>query len=792
MTATALGRTFRHSWMLFLYAFTGSAVSATELAIAPRASAHAFQIGKQDFLLDGRQLEIRCGEMHFARIPREYWRDRLRRAKAMGLNTVCAYLFWNFHEWEPGRFDWQGQADAAEFCRIAQEEGLWVILRPGPYACAEWEMGGLPWWLLKQDVKMRSRDPGFMTPARRWLVEVGRVLGPLQVTRGGPILMVQVENEYSFYGEDTVYLQELRQALVEAGFEVPLFTGDPGSRIAKTRTPADLFKVVNFGKAPAANFQALRSVQPDGPLMCGEFYSGWFDTWGSPHHVGNNEQYVSDLEYMLAHGASFSIYMAHGGTSFGLWSGADRPFKPDTSSYDYDAPIAEDGSLGEKFRLTREVMARHLLPGETLPEHPANPARRTIDPFVLTERADVFANLPAARIDAVPRTMEAYDQGRGAILYRTTLPAGPAGVMEVADVHDFGFVYLDGKPLGVLDRRSHSYRLAIPARGGPAQLDLLVYALGRVNFGTGVDDRKGLYAPVTLAVKGEPARALSGWRVYSLPLDEAELGALHSTKPAGNEGGPAFWHGTFTIDRPADTFLDLSAWGFGVVWVNGHCLGRFWNVGPTQTAYVPGPWLRAGQNEVTVFDLVGPSTPTLAGLDHPLNALRPELDFAARPVEARLRLEGVKPAKEGKFNATSAAHEVKFAAPVEGKQVCFEAVDSHDGKPVAAVAELELLDPDGRPLAHANWTIAYADSEEKTAEDGSAGNAIDGQTANAWVTGWSRGATAYPHRLIVDLGAPMKIGGFLYVPRSGDDLSGRIKTYRIYVGAALVQPMSKN
>ena len=788
MITTTLRRRLRRSWTLSLLALAGGMVSALNVSAAPAAPAHTFAIGKQDFLLDGKRFQIRCGEMHFARIPREYWRDRLQRAKAMGLNTVCAYLFWNFHEWEPGQFGWQGQADAAEFCRIAQQEGLWVILRPGPYACAEWEMGGLPWWLLKQDVQVRTRDPRFMTPARRWLTEVGRVLAPLQVTHGGPILMVQVENEYSFYGKDTAYLQELRQTLVGAGFDVPLFTCDAGSRVGKSPTPAGLFKVVNFGKGPAANFEALRSVQPEGPLMCGEFYSGWFDTWGSPHHLGNNEQYLGDLEYMLAHGASFSIYMAHGGTSFGLWSGCDRPFKPDTSSYDYDAPIAEDGALGEKFRLTREVIAKHLLPGETLPPPPPNPTLRTIAPFGLTECADVFANLPTPRTDATPRTMEAYDQARGAILYRTTLPAGPAGVLEVPDVHDFGFVFLDGKRLGVFDRRSRSYRLAVPARSGSAQLDLLVYAIGRVNFGTGVEDRKGLYAPVTLAVKGEPARALSGWQVYSLPLDDAELGALHWAKPTSTAHGPAFWRGSFTIDRPADTFLDLSSWGFGVVWINGHCLARFWNIGPTQTAYVPGPWLKPGRNDVVVFDLVGPTKPILAGLGHPVNMLRPELDFATRPVAATLRLDGVKPAKEGKFDATSHAHEVKFATPVEGREVCFEAVDSHDGKPVAAVAELDLLDPAGHPLPHGNWTIAYADSEEKTAEDGSAGNAIDGQTANAWVTAWSAGATAYPHRLIINLGAPTKVGGFLYVPRSGDGPTGRIKTYRIYVGDGLVQP----
>ena len=358
---------------------------------------HRFAIGEQDFLLDGQRLQIRCGEIHFARVPREYWGHRLRLCKAMGLNTVCAYLFWNYHEWDQGRFDWSGQADAAEFCRLAQQEGLWVILRPGPYACAEWEMGGLPWWLLKNDnIRLRTRDPDFLAAGRAWLKEVGRVLGPLQVTRGGPILMVQVENEYGFYGDDVQYMGEMRQALLDAGFDVPLFACNPPYALRKGLRD-DLFNVVNFGKDPAGGFKALREIQPKGPLMCGEFYPGWFDTWGFPHHLGNTPQYLADLEYMLKNNASFSIYMAHGGTTFGLWSGADRPFKPDTSSYDYDAPISEAGWIGEKFKLTRELMAKYLLPGETIPEPPAANPVTTIARFELGQSAAIFDNLPVAR-----------------------------------------------------------------------------------------------------------------------------------------------------------------------------------------------------------------------------------------------------------------------------------------------------------------------------------------------------------------------------------------------------------
>ncbi len=758
-------------------------------ATAPAAVAqHTFVIGDTDFLLDGKRLQIRCGELHFARVPREYWRDRLQRAKAMGLNTVCAYLFWNVHEWEQGRFDWQGQADAAEFCRLAKEEGLWVILRPGPYACAEWEMGGMPWWLLKNaDIKLRTRDPLFIEATRSYLKEVGRVLGPQQITHGGPILMVQVENEYGFYGTDIDYMNDVSKALTDGGFDVPLFACNPTGSL-KRPTPSNLFKVVNFGRDPATGFKALRDVQPKGPLMCGEFYPGWFDTWGAPHHLGNTAQYLKDLEYMLANNGSFSIYMAHGGTSFGMWSGADRPFKPDTSSYDYDAPIAENGALGEKFRLTRELMAKYLLPGETLPPVPANLPTMAVSEFAMTEWTPATASLGYRIEDETPRTMEALGQSRGAILYRTTLPAGPAATLGAAEVHDFGFVSVNGKRLGVMDRRFRNYRVEIPERTAPAQLEILVYALGRVNFGAEVHDRKGLHAPVTLTVSGGAPQPITGWQEFSLSLDDRHLASLRWEKAEGAKEGAGFWRGSFNVEKTDDTYLDLSNWGFGVVWINGHCLARFWNIGPTQTAFVPGPWLRAGRNEVVIFDLVGPTTAKLAGVATPvLDKLRPELDFTRATRQAQLRLNGLKPVQEGAFTAGPEVQDVRFAAPVDARQLCFEAVSSHDGKPMAAVAELDLLDASGQPLPHTTWTIAYASSQEKGAEDGSAGNAIDGQTANAWITATSGTPAPYPHRLVIDLGAITKIGGLRYTPRAGAGTTGRIKTYRIFAGSNLVQ-----
>ncbi|MEO5714739.1 MAG: beta-galactosidase [Luteolibacter sp.] len=749
---------------------------------------HTFSVGQTDFLLDEKPIVIRCGEIHSARVPHEYWRNRLQSMHAMGLNTVCAYLFWNFHEFKQGTYNWEGQADVAEFCKIAQEEGLWVILRPGPYACAEWDGGGIPWWLLKNpDIKLRTQDPDFIKAAVAWFKEVGRVLGPMQVTRGGPILMAQVENEYGSYGKDAEYMGKMRQAMIDGGFDIPLFACNPAGDLKKGYRD-DLFQVVNFGSDAPNGFKKLREVLPTGPLMCGEFYPGWFDTWGAPHHLGKTDQYLKDLGYMLENRGSFSIYMAHGGTSFGLWSGADRPFKPDTSSYDYDAPISEAGWIGEKFKLTRELMSKHLEPGEKLPDPPAPLPVMSLPSFTLTQTAPIFANLPAPISDTTPRNMEAYDQGHGMTVYRTTLPAGPAGKLQVEQANDFAWVFVDGKQAGIMDRRSRRFSVQLPAREKPAQLDILVEAVGHVNFGLEIHDRKGIRGPVRL---GETT--LEGaWQVYTLSLDAPMIAGL-KWKPATEKStkGPSFWRGSFTVSNPADTFLDLSNWGKGVLWVNGHCLARYWNIGPTQTAYLPGAWLKKGANEIIILDLLEPTSPQVSGLEKPiLDKLRPELDFAKNSGPAsttKLSLTGVKPVYKGEFKPGGEPQEVKFPQPASGSQFCIEALSAQDGKNFAAIAELDLLDPAGNPISHQAWTIAYASSQEQAGEDGSASNAIDGQTSNFWHSQWKNKEDKFPHRIVIDLGKVTKIGGLRYTPRAGDANPGRIKDYQIYVGDGLAR-----
>jgi beta-galactosidase len=610
--------------------------------------------------------------------------------------------------------------------------------------------------------------------------------------------MVQVENEYGFYGNDAEYMGELRQALIDAGFDVPLFSCNPPYTLKKGYRK-DLFPVVNFGSDPVNGFKKLREILPQGPLMCGEFYPGWFDTWGAPHHLGKTDQYLKDLEYMLKSGASFSIYMAHGGTSFGFWSGADRPFKPDTSSYDYDAPITEAGWTTDKFFKTRELFRKYLLPGETIPEPPAKNPVIAIPPVEVKAFVPLLfsPNFTIRNTGHFGSTFEQCDQGYGCLLLRVQVPAGPSGTFEAKAIHDFGYVFLNGERIGTTDRRSNNYKVRVPARDSVATLDVLVEAMGRVNFGTEVHDRKGVTLPMQLTTE-TGSMGLTNWGAWSFPMDSKTVVDLFNTnspnefrrvmaRKSYDPKNPSFWRESITIEEPGDTWLDMRPWGKGYAWVNGHNLGRYWNIGPQQTMYVPGAWLKKGANEIIILDLLGPEKPVIAALDHPiLDELHPEKDFArSRRPEVKLHLESAQTTLAASFIAGAAQMEVKLNAPAKGRYFCFESLSAHDGQPYAAIAELDLLDADGKPLSHEGWTVAYVDSEERAKEDGTAENAIDGQTANFWHTEWSDKKPNHPHRLILDLGQSREVGGFRYTPRQGQG-GGRIKDYKVYVGNGLV------
>jgi len=577
------------------------------------AEPHTFKVENGQFTLDGKPFRIISGEMHYARVPRAYWRDRLRMAKAMGLNSITTYVFWNEHEPKPDVYDFSGNNDVAEFIREAQEEGLYVILRPGPYACAEWEFGGYPAWLLKDhSIVVRSSDPKFMAPARQWLLRLGKELSQLQIGNGGPIIAVQVENEYGSFGSDHVYMEQMHHILVDAGFtKAQLYTADGPEQIPNGALP-ELPAVINFGPGEAKKgFDTLKKLRPEGPFMNGEYWDGWFDHWGSSHASTNAQQQADELDWILSQGYSISIYMFHGGTSFGWMNGANsngKNYEPDVTSYDYDAALDESGRTTKKYNLFRDVIAKNT--GITPPPVPEVAPTTTVPAFTLTEGASLWKTLPKPVHSEKPLSMEDMDQAYGYILYRKTLSAPITGDLVLDTLHDYAQVYLDGKLVGTPDRRKNESKLPLSVTGKNTRLDILIENTGRVNFSTVLrGERKGILGGVQLA--GQP---LTGWENYSLPMLAPEK--LAYTKQSCS--GACFYRTTFTVDKPADTFLDTSAFTKGQVWLNGHALGRVWNIGPQKALYVPGPWLKAGQNEVVVFDLQGESGRSLQGLDHPV------------------------------------------------------------------------------------------------------------------------------------------------------------------------------
>lgn len=560
------------------------------------------------FSLDGKPLQILSGEMHYPRIPREYWRDRFRKARAMGLNTISTYVFWNLHESSPGQFDFSGQKDIAAFIRTADEEGLHVIVRPGPYVCAEWDLGGYPAWLLADpDLVLRSTDVRFTRHAERWLTRLGRELAPLLTQPDGPIIAVQVENEYGSFDKDKAYLAWQRDALVRAGFgRALLYTADGDVQLPNGTLP-DLPAVVNFGTGGAENaFKRLAAFRPDGPMMTGEYWAGWFDHWGRRHNTTNIDRQGRELAWMLERGYSINLYMFHGGTTFGFMNGANidnNRYFPQTSSYDYDAALNESGRLTLKYYTFRDIIGRHL--GQPLPAIPASPAPIAIPAFTLAGVAPVWSLLGRGTTVDRPRSMESFGQGYGYILYRTTIQSGFKGDLVIRGVRDYAQVYVNAALAGTIDRRLDEDRLAVEIPAG-ARLDILVENSGRVNFNKAIrEERKGITQAVLLDDK-----EVTGWTVFTLPM--AAPPQPVATRQAFT--GAGVYRGTFDLGITGDTFLDTRTWPKGTVWINGHHLGRFWNIGPQQTLYVPGPWLRPGRNEVIVFSLSAPDRPSMAGL----------------------------------------------------------------------------------------------------------------------------------------------------------------------------------
>ena len=743
---------------------------------------HTFSIGDKTFLLDGKPFLIKAAEMHYTRIPAEYWEHRIQMCKALGMNTICIYAFWNIHEQKEGEFDFKGQNDIAAFCRLAQKHGMYIMLRPGPYVCSEWEMGGLPWWLLKKkDIKLRTNDVYFLERTKLFMNEIGKELADLQVSRGGNIIMVQVENEYGAYATDKEYIANIRDIVKGAGFtDVPLFQCDWSSTFQRNGLD-DLVWTINFGTGANidAQFKKLQEARPNAPLMCSEFWSGWFDHWGRKHETRDAETMVSGIKDMLDRHISFSLYMTHGGTTFGHWGGANSPaYSAMCSSYDYDAPISEAGWATPKYYKLREMMMQYADSAQVIPDVPAAYPVLEIPEFELKEVAPLFDNLPEPKLSEDIKPMEQFDQGWGTILYRTSLPEVKEGTTLLIDeVHDWAQVYADGKLLGRLDRRRGQNSLVLPSLQKGTRLDILVEAMGRVNFDVAIHDRKGITNKVELLTETDK-KELKNWEVYSFPVD---YDFAESKKYAEGEklDAPAYYRATFELDWVGDVFLDMQTWGKGMVWVNGKAMGRFWKIGPQQTLFMPGCWLKKGKNEIIVLDLLGPEKATVSGLKKPiLDMLRAEASATHRTKGQNLNLKGEKSVAVGELTAGNGWQEVKFGKTVAGHYFCLEALSAQDGKDNAAVAEFYLLDENGKPLPRQHWKIEYADSESTSWGNFTADKIYDLQESTYWST---RDGDKYPHRFVINLGEDVKVSGFRYLPRAEESYPGMIKKYKAYV-----------
>lgn len=761
-------------------------ITITVVAQKVKTTPGTFTTGNRTFVLNDKPFVIRAGELHFPRIPREYWENRIQMCKAMGMNTICIYMFWNLHEQSPDVYNFTGQADVAEFVRLIQKNGMYCIVRPGPYVCAEWDMGGLPWWLLKKkDIAVRNRnDAYFMERTKKYLKEVGKQLAPLQIQNGGNIIMVQVENEYAVFGNDSKYMNEVRDAVRDAGFDkIQLFRCDWSSNFDKYNVDG-LVSTLNFGAGSNidSQFKKFQELNPTAPLMCSEYWSGWFDFWGRPHETKPVKVLIDGLKDMMDRKISFSLYMAHGGTSYGQWGGAnDGPYRCNVSSYDYDAPINEAGQPTDKFYAIRDLLKNHLNDGETLTNAPAAIPMITIPAFELKKTANLFDNLPKAILSEEIQSMEMFDQGWGRILYRTKIkPTTEKGRLVITDIKDWGLVFINGKQIGKVDRRLGINAVELPIIEKESQLDILVEAMGRVNYGKTVLDRKGITEKVETVINKHTS-ILKNWEVYSFPVDYGLQGILKFKTSKVN--GPAWYRGDFKLKTIGDSYLDMRSWGKGMVWVNGHNMGRFWKIGPQQTLYMPGCWLRKGKNEIVVLDLESPKSPTIAGIAMPiLDKLTQDESLLHRKQGETLNLSSETPVMIGSFPEGGGWKDIAFNNTIEGRYFCLEALNSQNNNDkVTSIAELEIIGEDGNSLPRIKWKVIYADSEEVTSSNNSADQVFDQQESTIWQTDGSLTKPRHPHQIVIDMGENVKLKGFRYLPRSDKSTSGMIKDYRFYI-----------
>jgi beta-galactosidase len=565
---------------------------------------HLFSFQKDQFLLDGKPVQLISGEMHPARIPREYWRHRIRMAKAMGCNTIAVYIFWNYQESQPGVFDFtSGNHDIASFIKICQQENMWVMLRPGPYVCAEWDFGGLPSYLLKiPDIKIRCRDPRYMTAVKRYISRLAKEVTPLLCTNGGPVLMLQIENEYGSYGNDKQYLEELRQAWLANGVNVPFYTADGPTAFMLEAGNIDGAAIGLDSGSSEADFEQAEKRNPDVPSFSSETYPGWLTHWGEKFARPDTNDLKKDVEFLLKNKKSFNLYVVHGGTNFGFTAGANAfspvQYQPDITSYDYDAPVNEQGQPTAKYFMLRRLIASYI--NHQLPPVPAPLKAITIPPIAMKKTSAIWNHLPAAKWSPQPKPMEAYDQNQGLILYKTKLVGHKSGRLTITEPHDLALVFLNGKLVDTVYRDGGKWSVNIPETSiQDPVLEILVEGMGHINFAQYMIDRKGITDRVTLN-----GMTLMNWETYLLPMDEKFVAnAIHLPDIDMGDRPGLFFKGEFNLTEKGDTYFDMSWYSKGILYVNGHNLGRYWNKGPQQRLYCPASWLKMGTNEIVVFDL---------------------------------------------------------------------------------------------------------------------------------------------------------------------------------------------
>lgn len=570
-----------------------------------------FEIRNDGFYVDGKKFRLFSGAMHYFRVPREYWDDRFEKMRACGFNCVETVVPWNFHEIRRGEFDFAGQRDIAEYCRAAARHGLYAIVRPGPYICAEWEFGGFPARLLAdKNLRIRCNDPRFMEEAEVYMRAVIEQLAPQQITRGGNILAFQIENEYGSYGNDKAYLRAVKEMLTRYGAEVPFFTSDgtDGAMLSGGTLP-EVYKTLNFGSRAATAFDCLKGIQDEKPRTCMEFWCGWFDHWGEIHHRRDPFQVEREVRKLVQSGANLNIYTFHGGTNFGFWAGANyaNVYQPTVTSYDDAALLNEYGGYTPAYFKVRKVLraARGLDPDEPLP--PA-PVVQNIGKVRLERSADLWKNLYVLGVrheSAAPESMEKFGQDRGFILYRTEVKGRyGASVLFIEGAHDIAYVRINGRPAAKYYRtsnrgkkRNDGFCCKTPAFDGKMTVEILVEAMGRINYGAEMEnDRKGV-DKVRLGYQ-----TLFGWEIYSLPMDDL---AKTDWSLRAEEGAPALYYGRFEADADKDCFVDMKGFSKGFVTVNGVNIGRYWKKGPQRSLYLPAPFLKNGENEILIVEQEG-------------------------------------------------------------------------------------------------------------------------------------------------------------------------------------------